>query len=247
MYNLNYFLDLAKQTAISAGKVLSNRQTSLSKINSSNGKDVKIVGDTVAESLILANLKDNSSFPILSEESGSSGNVDEPYLWIVDPLDGSLNYSREIPLSCISIGLYHKKNPVLGVVYDFNRNELFSGIVGEGANLNNHKINISSVLSKKEAVLCTGFPVNSNFSSDGLNDFISQVQEYKKIRSLGTAALSIAYVACGRIDAYFEKNIMLWDVAAACAIVLAAGGTIEMEINNFSDPLNVAVKCRELI
>ena len=88
---------------------------------------------------------------------------------------------------------------------------------------------------KKEAILCTGFPINTDFSEEGITKFVKQIQVYKKIRLLGSAALSLAYVACGRVDAYMEDNIMLWDVGAGCAIVKAAGG--EIQIDNCNDLL----------
>ena len=113
---------------------------------------------------------------------------------------------------------------VLGVVYDFNRNEMFSGLIGQGAWLNGKPIKVSNTKKKSRAILCTGFPVSSDFSSKTLLRFVENIMEYKKIRLLGSAALSLAYVACGRADVYVENGIKLWDVAGGIALVEAAGG-----------------------
>lgn len=153
----------------------------------------------------------------------------EGFVWIVDPLDGSLNFLRGIPLSCISVGLWKNNKPLLGVVYDFNKKEIYSGIAGRVAWCNKKKIKVSRVLNKKNAIICTGFPVSSDFSSKNIGIFIKQVQAYKKVRLFGSAALSLAYVAAGRIDAYYEKDIMIWDIAAGIAVVTGAGGAVRIK------------------
>ena len=229
-------LELAKNTAYQASLALIEQQNFSRQIHQSHSRDVKINGDFLSESIIVDSLQQHSSFPILSEEAGIIGEIDsEQYLWIVDPLDGSLNYSQGIPLCCISIALWKGEEPVLGVIFDFFREELFSGLIGEGAWLNESTIKISETTKRKEAILCTGFPVRTDFSEERITQFVNQVRAYKKVRLLGTAALSLAYVACGRVDAYMEENIMLWDVGAGCAIVKAAGG--EIQINNCNDLL----------
>ena len=208
-YNLPSLLELAKNTAYKAGSTLIEKQKFARQVHHSHERDVKIKGDILSETIIVESLQLNSSFPILSEEAGFIGKIDrEQYLWIVDPLDGSLNYSHGIPLFCISVALWKGNKPILGVIFDFFRNELFSGIIGEGAWLNETAIKISETKKKKEAILCTRFPINTDFSEEGITKFVKQIQVYKKIRLLGSAALSLAYVACGRVDAYMEDNIM---------------------------------------
>jgi myo-inositol-1(or 4)-monophosphatase len=241
-------LKIAKYAARKAGKALLEKRVSFSKIDSASRRDVKIEGDVAAEGIILSHLKKKSPYPFLSEEFGMSPlKENNQYKWIVDPLDGTVNYSRGIPFSNISIGLFHGETPILGVVYDFNRDELFSGIVGKGAWLNEKKISVSNIKKTDDAILCTGFPVKSDFSKESINDFIENVQHYKKVRFFGAAALSICYVACGRTDAYSENNIMLWDVAAGCAIVLSAGGFVNMKIDDISSPIYFSAKCCESI
>jgi myo-inositol-1(or 4)-monophosphatase len=118
---------------------------------------------------------------------------------------------------------------VLGAVFDFHRDEMFSGVVGEGAWCNEEQIFVSDTRIASRAVLTTGFPSFRDFDDDSLLGFVRHVQRFKKVRLLGSAALSLAYVACGRADAYAEDDIMLWDVAAGLALVSAAGGAIELK------------------
>jgi myo-inositol-1(or 4)-monophosphatase len=220
--------DAAERAAREAGKVVKN--FSLSEIRSSEGRDVKHEADLVSERIILQILSESCpEYSILAEESGEHGDLKEGGpKWVVDPLDGTLNFSKGIEFSCISIALW-TNHPVLGVVYDFNREEIFSGIVGQGATCNATPIKCSTVDSTQKAVLATGFPVNRDFSSKALKNFLGDIKRFKKIRLLGSAALSLAYVACGRMDAYSEENIMFWDVAAGIALVRAAGGFVEFE------------------
>ncbi len=174
-------------------------------------RDVKIYADFKLDSFILERLSRQSDFRILSEESrevGDKSDTDD-YLWIVDLLDGSLNFSRGIPMCCISIALWKGMEPVLGVVYDLFREESFYGLVDEGAWLNEMPIRVSTVDNKSKAILCTGFPVSMDFSKGSLLDFVEQIKSYEKVRLFGSAALSLAYASCGRVDAYQENYIKI--------------------------------------
>lgn len=233
--DLRKYLDLAVEVARDAS--LSIFPDSDKNITANLGRDVKLEGDIRLNQLIVRRLQENTPYAVLSEEEGfSKGKLDnKEYLWIVDPLDGSLNFSRGIPLFCISIALWREMEPLLGVIYDFNRDEMFTGLVAEGAWLNGMPIKVSDVVEESEAVLCTGFPVSTDFSEPALLNFVKDIQSYRKVRLLGSAALSLAYVASGRADAYYENDIAIWDVAAGIAIVKAAGGVVHFrpsEINN---------------
>jgi myo-inositol-1(or 4)-monophosphatase len=193
-------------------------------------RDIKISADREIESYIVSELRKYFEYPILAEESGLSEqplSIDNSvgYKWIVDPLDGSLNFSRGIPICCVSIALWQETNPLLGIIYDFTHDELFTGIVGSGAWLNSKAITVSKVSQKSKAVICSGFPVSTNFTDLALREFVNNVQIYKKVRMIGSAALSLAYVASGRVDCYIENDIKIWDVAAGLALVSAAGGS----------------------
>jgi myo-inositol-1(or 4)-monophosphatase len=246
-FSLFALLELAKKVAIQAGSTLMEQHEFARQIQQSQERDVKINGDILSEAVIVENLQQYSSFPILSEEAGFIGKSDEEqYLWIVDPLDGSLNYSQGIPFCCISIALWKKNEPILGVIFDFYRNELFSGLIGEGVWLNDVSIKPSNKTTKKEAILCTGFPIRTDFSAEGIKQFVEQVKSFKKVRILGSAALSLAYVACGRVDAYMEDNILIWDIGAGYALVQAAGGKVQIDnLDDVTNPLKVRASCNK--
>jgi myo-inositol-1(or 4)-monophosphatase len=227
-------LRLAESAALLAGHYLKNRRREWQNLQKSSDHDIKIDADQKAEELIIEQLRADSTITVLSEESGDIGNESGKWdkekksdlQWVIDPLDGSLNYHQNIPFCCVSIALCEKGNPVLGVVYDFNRDELFSGLLRVGAWCNQRPINPSEVDEVSEAVLGTGFPVNTDFSTPSISRFVRQIQSFRKVRLLGSAALSLCFVACGRLDAYQEENIMFWDVAAGCALVQSAGGKV---------------------
>ncbi len=223
---------LARRAALDAGRLLREQRAALNQVTRSAQHDVKLRADRDAEAVILKILRAESSDPILAEESGESelpSGSDRGYRWIVDPLDGTVNYSRGMPLSAVSIALWHKDQPVYGVIYDFWRDELFHGGPGRGAFLGDQPIHASGVTAPEKAILTTGFPVNSDFGAKPLLQFVESIRRFQKVRLLGTAALSLAYVACGRADAYLEQDIRVWDIAAGAAIVLGAGGVISFE------------------
>ena len=203
------------------------------------GKEVKLIADRELNSVMLQKLKKLSSFNILSEENDEKVLNKNDYNWILDPLDGSFNYLRGIPLYCISLGLWMGNEPILGVIYDLTQDDIYHGIIGENAYKNKIKISVSRVNISSDAVLCTGFPVNYSYSKDNIINFVNNVQNYKKIRLFGSAAMSLSFVACGRVDAYIEDDIMIWDVAAGIAIVKAAGGQVNFTNGRLNNSLIV--------
>lgn len=209
--------ELAKRVALDVGIFLNNQVHK--RIDSEVGKDIKLELDRTAEEMIIDAISLEFDYPILSEEIGlTRKNKPNEEYWVIDPIDGTLNFSRDNPLCCISIALWVEKEPIFGVIYDFNREELFSGYIGSGAWLNDIKLEPSNKKKKSQSILATGFPTYMNDDEETLKSFISNIQEYKKIRMIGSAALSLAYVASGRFDSYIENNIKLWDVAAGIAI-----------------------------
>ena len=220
-------LAVAVAAVTEAGRLLLDLRRKPVEVLSEAAHDIKLEADRLAEARILAILGDRWPLPVLTEESGEHGALDgEPPMWVVDPLDGTFNYSRGMPLCCSSVGLWAGGRPVLGAVYSFFHDELFTGIVGEGAWRNGKPIAVSGVRDVAKASLATGFPHHQDFNDAPLRGFVRQVQQFKKIRMLGSAALMGAYVACGWLDAYVEEDIWLWDVAAAAAIARAAGATL---------------------
>ncbi len=238
---LREWLRIAEETARGAGEFLASRRNSETVVAAELERDVKLIADQRSEERIINDLRERSGFAIISEEAGtlSGEDIEQELRWIVDPLDGSLNYLKGIPLCCVSVGLWRGNEPVLGVIYDFNRKELFAGIPGVGAWLNQSPIHVSQTHELKRALLCSGFPAGSDFSEDAIFNFVTQVRQYKKLRLLGSAALSLAYVAAGRADAYYERDIRIWDVAAGLSIVQAAGGTVVRAQSALTDAITV--------
>ena len=218
-------IKIAKNIALIVGRILKKQHDSNNiKINIEEGRDIKLQSDLDSEKLLIDILKKETEFSILSEECGLIEGTNKNYLWVIDPLDGILNFSRGININCISIGLWKDEKPVLGVIYDFINDNMFEGICGKGAFLNGKAINVSKINERSKSIICTGFPVYRSFEDQSLIDFLSKIQSYKKVRLLGSAAYSLTLVAKGSVEAYSEEGIGFWDVAAGIAIVTAAGG-----------------------
>lgn len=221
-------LELAKKAAKEAGAYLKKREDI--HVDAAQGKDIKLSSDKRSEAIILELLKP-TGIPVLSEECGKIGEADSEYLWIIDPLDGTANYWKGLEeFACVSVALWKKSEPVLGAVYRFAADELYYGVVGEGAFLNGKPVHTSTVPEMGQAVLATGFPVHRSYGEESLSAFIKQVQNFKKIRMLGAAAIMGTFVAAGKVDVYMEEEIMLWDIAGASAIVKAAGGSVDITL-----------------
>ncbi len=238
--NLKDLLALAERTALAAGMQLMAHRSQWSSVEKEVGREVKITADRLVEAVILSALQAATDFPVLTEERGwQAGYSDHQYLWVVDPLDGSYNYYKNIPVSAVSIALCQHKTPMLGVIYDFNRDELFSGLVNEGAWLNSRPITVSDVKESERGILYTGFPVAKDFSDQNSIDFMRFARQWRKVRMIGSAAISLAYVSCGRAEYYHERNTMFWDVAAGLALVVAAGGHVEFFGDDLDAPQDV--------
>ena len=240
-------LDIAKKAAIEAGNILLNLKTELNKENISSGKDIKLKADIESEKLIKEYLLSKSDIPILGEETGTSVSNLGKTFWVVDPLDGTANYSRNIPICCVSIGLISNLEPVIGVIYDFNNNDIYEGSIESKAKLNNTNIYVNNNSKKSESILLTGLPLLTDYSDTALLDMVKDFQSWKKVRMIGSAAMAAAYVASAKADMYKEQGSFLWDIAAGAAIVNAAGGfaTINNQKENYQ--VDVAFSNKELI
>jgi myo-inositol-1(or 4)-monophosphatase len=232
-------IQTAKDAAKAAGKLLNLNKKDLNQSIYSSDTDIKLKADVEAENLIKSILSRRSNFPILAEESGKSENKLEKTFWVVDPLDGTANYTRDIPLCCVSIALMHIMEPVIGVVYDFNNNNLYEGSFDGEAKLNGSVIKVSDVNEPKEGILVTGLPNNTDYSDSALLKMVKDFQEWRKVRMIGSAAIASCYIASAKADVYKEFGTYLWDVAAGAAIVNAAGG--KADIKNYRDNFQVDV------
>lgn len=220
--NLDNLFRLAKDAANQAGSFLNSNKNVTKQIITDEGRDIKLELDRKTEELI-NNILKKSDIPIMGEELSS--NISSDFFWIVDPIDGTANYFRGLDQCCVSIGLIKNDEVLLGVIYNFNTNEMFAALKGKGAFLNDKKIKVSNISEKNKASLTTGFPASESIESS--LEFLEGLQGWKKIRMFGSAALSCAYVASGRCDAYIEKGVYLWDFAAGVCLVKEAGGRVE--------------------
>jgi len=246
MSNILDNLELAKNAAIKAGSMLLNSKTDLNQENTSDGKDIKLVADIEAEILIKAYLSSNSDIPILGEESGASVRDLGKTFWVIDPLDGTANYSRNIPICCVSIALISDLQPVIGVINDFSNNDMYEGSIETEAKLNNKKIMVNNNSKKNESILLTGLPLLTDYSDDALLNMVRDFQLWKKVRMIGSAAMASVYVASGKADMYKEQGAFLWDIAAGASIVNAAGGIANITNQKENYQVDVAFSNKDL-
>jgi len=162
-------------------------------------------------------------------EEGIVGDQESDYQWVVDPLDGTVNYFYGIPHFCVSIALRRQREIILGVIFDPMRDELWTTEKGQAALLNGKEIHVSARAALAEAVLSVGLSKTTATIEAGFPLLEKMVHRARKCRLLGSAALDMAYVACGRLDAYIEQGISLWDIAAGWILVENAGGKVELQ------------------
>ena len=204
-----------------AGSYLNSQKHLKKEILSESGRDIKLEIDQNAEKLIRKELQ-TTGIEVLGEEFG--GGKPNGLQWVIDPLDGTANYYRGLDQCCVSIALLDGSDALIGIIYNFNTNEIYSSAKGHGAFLNGAKISVSKITSRSKASLTTGFPASESLESS--MEFLDGLKEWKKIRMFGSAALSCAYVASGKCDYYAEKGVYLWDFAAGICLVKEAGGNV---------------------
>ena len=223
MIQIDKELSTAKKASLQSAKLLINQKNLVNDVISSEGRDIKLQADIESENIIKKYIKENSDLPILAEESGANKDLGSSF-WVVDPLDGTSNYSRDFPICCISIALIHENKIILGVINDFNRNIIFEGSTETPAMMNSKLISVSDISDKTKATLATGLPAKGSYKDEAMLALAKEFAKWKKIRMIGSAAMSCAYVASGQFDQYQENGIFLWDIAAGLAIIKAAGG-----------------------
>jgi myo-inositol-1(or 4)-monophosphatase len=222
-------LNIAVRAARRAGSIINRASLDGSglEVRSKRQNDFVTRVDHAAEEAIIDVVR--KAYPdhaILAEESGSSEGKAE-YEWIIDPLDGTTNFIHAFPQYCVSIGIRHRGALAHGVVYDPNRNELFTASKGRGAFLNDRRIRVSKCLRLGDALVGTGFPFREIERVDRyVKQFRSIVVSTAGLRRAGAAALDLAYVACGRLDAFWEMGLNAWDMAAGALLIQEAGGLV---------------------
>jgi myo-inositol-1(or 4)-monophosphatase len=235
-------LNFAIQVARDAGNLLVQR---LGAAQISNKGDIDLVteADIAAEELIIDRIR--SHYPlhgILAEESGEAvqqGTSRSEWKWIIDPLDGTTNYAHGYPCFCVSIAVEHAGTLEIGVVYDPMRDEMFAAERGQGATLNERRIRVSSVEQLNSAMMCTGFPYDVRTRPDFARDFTNFTLQAQAVRRDGSAALDLAYIACGRFDGFWEDGLNPWDIAGGAILISEAGGRIT---NYENEPLDIYTK-----
>lgn len=223
-------LNIAIRAAMRAGDIMRRERNRLHQLHI----ETKAPGDFVSEidraceATIVRAIQD--MYPehgILAEEGGKLGNQDSDHLWIIDPLDGTTNYLHEHPHFCVSIALRVRGVMQDAVIYDPLREELFTATRGEGAQLNDRRIRCSRASAVKDALIGTGFPIRKRrMMPSYMKMYTGFMSEAQDIRRSGSACLDLAYIACGRLDGFFEPGLKPWDMAAGALIVREAGGVV---------------------
>lgn len=225
----NELLLEAEEIAKAAGNILEKYWGKLSLIKQKQFYwDLVTEADMESEQLIISKIAEK--FPehkILSEEAGLKDSGKGEFMWIVDPLDGTTNYTHQYPMVAVSIGLLYQNQPILGVIYNPILKELFKAAEGAGAYLNNQPIKVSKINELNKSLLATGFAYDRKETNDNnYAEFCHLTNMSQGVRRGGAAALDLAYVASGRLDGYWERGLKPWDIAAGIVLVTEAGGRI---------------------
>lgn len=232
-----------QELARNAGRILHENYEKDLNIKFKGDIDLVTHVDHESEKFIIDEI--NNSFrdhKFLAEESGESENQSD-HLWIIDPIDGTVNYAHGVPFFCVSIAYAYQGKVVLGAVFDPMRNEMFSAERGHGATLNGNPLRVKEQDTLKKSLLVTGFPYDAWYTET--NNFANYEKFGKMsqgVRRLGSAALDLCYVASGRMDGYWELSIKQWDIAAAGLIAEEAGAkvtNIQNQKNYLDEPLSI--------
>jgi myo-inositol-1(or 4)-monophosphatase len=237
---LQIFLDVATEAALAAGAILQDYWGNLEAIEEKGRPgDLVTEADKAAEAAILQILHRHvPDHKILAEESGQLGNQESAYLWAIDPLDGTTNYAHQYPASAVSVGLLIDGIPQVGAIFDPFREELFRAAKGLGATRNRRPIRVSDTATLEKSLLVTGFAYDRRQTTDNnYAEFCHLTHLTQGVRRSGSAALDLAYVACGRLDGYWERGLSAWDIAAGIVLLEEAGGTVTAYDRS---PLNIS-------
>jgi len=243
------FLTACRHVAREGGDELMRWQGRF-KVRSKAPADLVTEADLAAENKIREIL--NTEFPshqFLGEESSGDQELQSGYQWIVDPLDGTTNFVHGFPHFCTSVALTYQNQPIVAAIYDPNRDELFSASRGLGASCNGEPISTSATQSLSESLLAVSFPPLAHRDSAEAELFLRLLDRGRTIRRTGSAALNLAYVASGRLDAFWATTLKVWDVAAGALLIEEAGGVIRhIDGTEFrlDDPRLLATSTNEL-
>ena len=238
-------LDICTELAVTGGKrAFEGRRAGLKDVSTkSTSTDMVTEFDRATEQYIVYQIRTRRPDDSIIGEEGGSHSGNSGITWCIDPIDGTTNFLYALPSWSVSIGVSDHKGPLVGVVYIPALDEIFSATRGGGAFLNGEKIHCNEVTDVSKALVCTGFsysPEQRSIQSKRVSTFIHKVRD---IRRLGAASVDICFVACGRVDAYFEENLHSWDIAAAELIAIEAGARSGDFSGGSSSPAEIMVAC----
>lgn len=236
---MNKIYNAAAELVLKAGEFIQQESTHTADITIEEKDRNSLVSyvDKQAERMLVEGLLKIIPDAGLITEEDTTDIRGREWEWIIDPLDGTTNFLHELPAYSVSVGLRHNEQLVMGFVYEVNRKELFSALKGEGAKLNNRTIHVSKRAPLANALMATGFPYTDYSGLEAYMDSLRHLMQCcRGIRRLGSAAVDLAYVACGRFDGFFEYGLSPWDVAGGAIIVQEAGGVVT-DFNGGSDYL----------
>lgn len=243
----NPFLETAQRAARNAGDLLRRHYGGEPVVERTEHHDVKLLQDRLSEKAIVDVIRaEHPDHAIMTEESPIL-NEGSPHTWIIDPLDGTVNFSHGVPHFSVSIALCQDGALSCGVIYDPLRDEMFTAAAGQGAYLNGRPIRVSKRATLEESVAGGGFSKSIRSIDVGKEYFLVMVRRLQKLRITGSAALDLAYVACGRFEAYIERFIFLWDIAAGTLLVREAGGKVHIETSPTDERSYFAMATNDLI
>jgi myo-inositol-1(or 4)-monophosphatase len=222
--NLKAALTTAVKAARAAGQVMRANWNLPKKINAAEAHDIKLELDVRCQKLIEKIL--GRAFPSIAllGEEGITGDITAEYRWVVDPIDGTVNYAYGMPHAAVSIALQYREESVIGVIYDPFTDELWTATKGGVTKLNGRVVRVTNCSEVSESVIAMGFSKSRQNMAKSIPHLTRLARRARKLRILGSAALELAYVASGRLDAYIERRINLWDVAAGSLMVECSGG-----------------------
>lgn len=222
-------LNFAIETARYAGQLLLEKFGRITTVTKKGDINLVTEADLASEELIIERI--GSHFPkhsVLAEESGEKNAIgsDGKWKWIIDPLDGTTNYAHGYPCFAVTLALEHDSEIVVGVTFDPTRNELFAAEKGMGATLNGKPIRTSETEVLGDSLICTGFPYDFKRRDDFARHLTNFLLNSRGVRRDGSAAIDLAYVACGRFDGFWEEGLNPWDMAAGKLLIEEAGGWV---------------------
>lgn len=223
-------LQIAIEAAREAGNFLKLNLGKVRETQPKGGYERNLVTeiDKRSEEIIIQKIQRHyPAHDILAEESGSRTAGGSKYRWIIDPLDGTTNFTHGFPVFCVSIGLEYDGELIAGVIYDPNLDELFTAERGKGAFLNGKRISVSKIPTLNRSLLVTGFPYNiTENPNHAIEHFVNFLLSAQAVRRMGSAAIDMVYVAAGRYEGFWEVALNPWDMAAGAVIIREAGGML---------------------